>query len=122
MQPPNAPRAPGRKRGDDPSICGLLVADKPTGMTSHDVVDAARRILGVRRIGHTGILDPLATGVLPLCVGRATRLAQYLLAESKTYEGFIRLGCCSMKRLYSCCWRRHSLRYSLTGEMARTPK
>ena len=71
---------------------GLLIVNKPAGITSHDVVDRARRLLGLRRIGHTGILDPIATGVLPLCVGRATRLAQFILAERKTYEGTIRLG------------------------------
>jgi tRNA pseudouridine55 synthase len=71
---------------------GLLIANKPRGITSHDAVDRARRLLGVRRIGHTGILDPIATGVLPLCVGRATRLAQFILAEHKTYEGIFRLG------------------------------
>ena len=54
---------------------GVLVVDKPAGMTSHDVVAWARRLLGMRRIGHVGTLDPLATGVLPLVVGRATRLA-----------------------------------------------
>ena len=54
---------------------GVLVVDKPAGPTSHDVVDRARRALGTRRVGHTGTLDPFATGVLVLCVGRATRLA-----------------------------------------------
>src|SRR5438477_10312953 len=56
---------------------GLLVIDKPPGLTSHDVVDQARKLLRVRRIGHTGTLDPFATGVLVLLVGRATRLAQF---------------------------------------------
>ena len=58
-----------------PPAGGVLVVDKPAGMTSHDVVAWARRLLGMRRIGHVGTLDPLATGVLPLVVGRATRLA-----------------------------------------------
>jgi tRNA pseudouridine55 synthase len=71
---------------------GLLLVDKPTGPTSHDVVQAARRALGQRRIGHTGTLDPAATGLLVLCVGRATRLQQYLLAWEKTYVGEIQLG------------------------------
>ena len=57
---------------------GVLVVDKPQGLTSHDVVAAARRALGERRIGHTGTLDPLATGVLPLACGRATRLVRFL--------------------------------------------
>ena len=71
---------------------GVLVVDKPAGMTSHDVVIWARRSLGVRRIGHVGTLDPLATGVLPLVVGRATRLAALLGGGSKTYRAVIRLG------------------------------
>ena len=71
---------------------GVLVVDKPAGMTSHDVVVWARRTLGVRRIGHVGTLDPLATGVLPLVVGRATRLAALLAGGSKTYRAVIRLG------------------------------
>ena len=71
---------------------GLLLVDKPAGPTSHDVVQAARRALRERRIGHTGTLDPAATGLLLLCVGKATRLQQYLLAWPKTYHGEIRLG------------------------------
>src|SRR5438309_6499757 len=71
---------------------GLLVVDKPSGPTSHDVVARMRRILRERRIGHTGTLDPAATGVLPLVVGRATRLARFLSASDKTYEAAIRLG------------------------------
>lgn len=71
---------------------GLLLVDKPAGPTSHDVVQAARRALHERRIGHTGTLDPAATGLLLLCVGKATRLQQYLLAWPKTYCGEIRLG------------------------------
>ncbi|CAI8006580.1 tRNA pseudouridine synthase B [Geodia barretti] len=69
-----------------------MVVDKPAGITSHDVVVWARRLLGVRRIGHTGTLDPLATGVLPLVVGRATRLAVLLSGGLKTYKAVIRLG------------------------------
>ncbi|MFI5142877.1 MAG: tRNA pseudouridine(55) synthase TruB [Thermoanaerobaculales bacterium] len=71
---------------------GFLLVDKPSGPTSHDVVQAARRALKVRRIGHTGTLDPAATGLLLLCIGKATRLQQYLLAWEKTYCGEIRLG------------------------------
>jgi len=71
---------------------GLLVVDKPVGPTSHDVVARVRRILGERRIGHTGTLDPLASGVLPLVVGRATRLARFLSAADKTYEAEVTLG------------------------------
>ena len=71
---------------------GFLLVDKPVGPTSHDVVQAARRALKERRIGHTGTLDPAATGLLLLCIGRATRLQQYLLAWEKTYHGEILLG------------------------------
>ena len=71
---------------------GVLVIDKPPGITSHDVVAAARRILRQPRIGHAGTLDPLATGVLVLVCGRATRLARFLSASNKTYEAGIRFG------------------------------
>jgi tRNA pseudouridine55 synthase len=71
---------------------GLLVIDKPPGITSHDVVDDIRRILQVRRVGHTGTLDPFATGVLVILIGRATRLAQFLSGVEKAYEAVIRLG------------------------------
>ncbi|HET6670182.1 MAG TPA: tRNA pseudouridine(55) synthase TruB [Pyrinomonadaceae bacterium] len=71
---------------------GVLIIDKPAGMTSHDVVARVRRILGERRIGHTGTLDPFATGVLIVLVGRATRLAQFLSGAVKEYEAGIRLG------------------------------
>lgn len=71
---------------------GLLPVYKKAGPTSHDVVDIARRALGERRVGHTGTLDPMAEGLLLLCVGRATRLQQYLLKWNKTYLAKIRLG------------------------------
>ncbi len=74
------------------SMDGILIIDKPAGFTSHDVVARARRILGERRIGHTGTLDPFATGVLVLLIGRATRLAQFLMAADKEYEAVVRLG------------------------------
>jgi tRNA pseudouridine55 synthase len=74
------------------SVDGVLVIDKREGPTSHDVVALARRALGLSRIGHTGTLDPMATGVLPLVIGRATRLAQYLTASRKEYEATIRFG------------------------------
>ena len=70
----------------------VLPVDKPEGPTSHDVVDAARRALRTRKIGHTGTLDPFASGLLVLCVGRATRLAEYLSGLDKTYEAVARLG------------------------------
>ncbi|MBI4545556.1 MAG: tRNA pseudouridine(55) synthase TruB [Gemmatimonadetes bacterium] len=71
---------------------GVLRVDKPAGLTSHDVVAAARAALGTRRIGHTGTLDPFATGLLLLCLGRGTRLAEYLLDLPKTYVARARLG------------------------------
>jgi tRNA pseudouridine55 synthase len=71
---------------------GVLVIDKPAGPTSHDVVARVRRALGTRRIGHTGTLDPLATGVLPLVIGTATRLASLLSGGDKEYVAAIRLG------------------------------
>jgi tRNA pseudouridine55 synthase len=71
---------------------GALVIDKPQGRTSHDVVDAARRILGFRQIGHLGTLDPLATGVLVLLLGRATRLAQFYAGRRKRYTSTFRFG------------------------------
>jgi tRNA pseudouridine55 synthase len=69
-----------------------LVIDKPQGLTSHDVVAVARRALGERRIGHTGTLDPLATGVMALACGRATRLVRFLTASDKEYQATIRFG------------------------------
>jgi tRNA pseudouridine55 synthase len=71
---------------------GLLVVDKPAGPTSHEVVARVRRALGERRVGHTGTLDPAATGVLPLVLGRATRLARFLSGSDKSYDAVIRLG------------------------------
>ena len=71
---------------------GLIVVDKPVGPTSHDVVARMRRVLGERRIGHTGTLDPAASGVLPLVIGRATRLARFFDRDVKSYEAEIRLG------------------------------
>lgn len=71
---------------------GILNIDKPGGLTSHDVINQVRRVAGLRRVGHAGTLDPLATGVLLVCLGRATRLVEYLMGQPKTYETVIRLG------------------------------
>ena len=71
---------------------GVLVVDKPAGPTSHDVVDRVRRALRTRRAGHTGTLDPFASGVLPVCLGKATRLARFLGGGEKVYRATIRLG------------------------------
>jgi tRNA pseudouridine55 synthase len=73
-------------------VDGVLIIDKPAGMTSHDVVARVRKLSGHRRVGHTGTLDPFATGVLVILVGRATRLAQFLSGAEKEYEAVIRLG------------------------------
>jgi tRNA pseudouridine55 synthase len=71
---------------------GVIVVDKPVGWTSHDVVNRTRRLAGTRRVGHLGTLDPQATGVLPLVIGRATRLAQFYAKSDKVYEATIRFG------------------------------
>jgi tRNA pseudouridine55 synthase len=71
---------------------GLLIVDKPEGPTSHDIVQAVRRCFGTPRVGHTGTLDPFASGVLVVCVGKATRLSRFLQSETKRYRGTIRFG------------------------------
>lgn len=71
---------------------GILPAWKPAGLTSHDVVAKVRRLLGIKRIGHTGTLDPMVTGVLPLAIGRATRVVEYIQDLPKSYEAVIRFG------------------------------
>ncbi len=71
---------------------GVLIIDKPEGLTSHDVVARVRKILKTRRVGHTGTLDPFATGVLVVCINRATRLAQFLAVDEKEYIATMRLG------------------------------
>ena len=71
---------------------GILLIDKPSGITSHDVVDRIRRAAHIRRVGHTGTLDPAATGLLIICVGPATRLSEYLTKLDKVYEGYLRFG------------------------------
>ncbi len=79
----------------DPSLPvpeGLVVVDKPQGWTSHDVVGRLRRLCGIKKVGHAGTLDPMATGVLVVGVGRGTKLLTYLVGADKTYEAVIRLG------------------------------
>jgi tRNA pseudouridine55 synthase len=90
----HAPREDGAPRPgrDVPALDGVLVVDKPAGMTSAHVVARVKRALGARRVGHTGTLDPMATGVLPLCLGEATKIAGYLLAEDKAYDAEFLLG------------------------------
>lgn len=74
------------------TVNGVLIIDKPAGLTSHDVVNRVRKIIGERRVGHTGTLDPFATGVLVMLIGKGTRLLQFLSGAEKEYEGVIRFG------------------------------
>lgn len=83
---------PNKYRSERRLISGLLLLDKPSGPTSHDLVDVIRRGIGVRRVGHAGTLDPLATGLLVICIGPAARLAEYLLEKPKRYVARIRFG------------------------------
>jgi tRNA pseudouridine55 synthase len=71
---------------------GVVIVDKPAGITSHDAVDRVRKLIGERKAGHTGTLDPMATGVLPVCVGEATKIASFLSGDDKVYEATMRLG------------------------------
>lgn len=79
-----------RRRGRD--VSGILVLDKPQGLSSNDAVQKAKRLFHARKVGHTGALDPLATGVLPLCFGEATKFSQYLLTSDKKYLAELKLG------------------------------
>ena len=79
-----------RRRGRH--VNGVVVLDKPVGMSSNDAVQRVKRLFNARKVGHTGSLDPLATGVLPLCLGEATKFSQYLLTSDKTYVATLRLG------------------------------
>src|ERR1044072_7475531 len=87
--PSATPRATPRATN---SVEGCLLVDKPAGMTSHDVVDVVRRAYGERSIGHLGTLDPFATGLLVLLLGRSTRLATFIVNEPKVYEATIEFG------------------------------
>lgn len=80
------------KLPEDPTLSGVLLLDKPEGPTSHDMVGLTRRLYGTRRVGHTGTLDPLATGLLILLVGRAAKAAEYLVSDNKRYTATLRLG------------------------------
>ena len=79
-------------RPPEPKLDGVVLVDKKSGPTSHDVVEVFRRRSKVKKVGHTGTLDPMATGLLVLCVGKATRLQNYLMGMEKTYEGSIQFG------------------------------
>ncbi len=87
-----AKRNQRRRKPEPPGPSGFLVVDKPPGMTSHDVVDRARRWLGTRRVGHLGTLDPQATGVLPLAIRAATKLIPFIEGGAKGYDGTVVLG------------------------------
>jgi tRNA pseudouridine55 synthase len=82
----------GEKDRHTPAPSGILNVNKPQGMTSHDVVNAVRKFAGTRQVGHAGTLDPLATGVLVVCVGQATRISEYLMASRKVYRAKVRFG------------------------------
>lgn len=82
----------GRTRDDGPRLDGILVIAKPAGPTSHDIVALVRRLTGVRRVGHGGTLDPFAMGVLPVFIGRATRMVEYHLADQKAYRAAVVFG------------------------------
>ncbi|MBQ4584942.1 MAG: tRNA pseudouridine(55) synthase TruB [Clostridia bacterium] len=73
-------------------VCGVLLVNKHEGVTSHDIVNKIRRLYGTKKVGHTGTLDPLATGVLPILIGRSAKASEYLLSESKEYVAHLRLG------------------------------
>src|ERR1700753_3928408 len=92
-------RAPVSPRLVDPrpkrpfrDVDGILLLDKPYGLSSNQALQRARHIFGARKAGHTGSLDPLATGLLPICFGEATKIAGYLLGSSKAYDAECRLG------------------------------
>ena len=84
-----------RNRDDGPRIDGVLVVSKPAGPTSHDIIDTVRRLTGVRRVGHGGTLDPFAMGVLPVFIGRATRMVDYHRGDSKRYRASVVFGASS---------------------------
>ena len=77
---------------DPPSFEGILLVDKPSGITSHDIVDRLRRKLKMKKIGHAGTLDPLATGLMIMLIGKATKVSQFLISLDKSYEGEFLLG------------------------------
>jgi tRNA pseudouridine55 synthase len=84
-----------RRRDDGPRIDGILVVHKPAGPTSHDVIDTVRRLTGIRRVGHGGTLDPFAMGVLPVFLGRATRMVDYHRGDDKAYRAAVVFGAAS---------------------------
>ena len=92
MKPIRMLSTTGSMAGAEPPLEGVLPIDKPAGPTSHDMVARTRRALGTRRVGHTGTLDPFASGLLLLCIGRATRIAEYLSGMDKRYSAVVRLG------------------------------
>ena len=81
-----------RNTAADQHINGVLLLDKPDGMTSNQALQTVKRLFKACKVGHTGSLDPIATGLLPLCFGQATKIAQYLLGADKRYQAVIKLG------------------------------
>ena len=87
-------------------MTGIVIVDKPAGWTSQDVTARLRRVFGTRRIGHGGTLDPMATGVLPVFVGRATRGVEFFEHADKTYEAVLRMGTVTIPRTApERCWK-----------------
>ena len=92
-RPDRPPRPWGElPRAQEPAAAGLVIVDKDPGVTSHDIVGAMRRLAGTRKVGHAGTLDPMATGVLCIGIGKATKLLQYVTGTDKEYRATIRLG------------------------------
>ena len=77
---------------NDDDLNGILLINKPKGLTSHDVIDLIRKKFRIKKVGHAGTLDPMATGLLIVLIGKATKISQYMIERSKTYEGTMRLG------------------------------
>ncbi len=113
-------------------VDGFLLIDKQTGLTSHDVVNSVRRLLGQKRVGHTGTLDPMATGLLIILLGKTTRLAKWMQLADKTYTGTIRLGISTdtldadgkivlEEKCHAEIDRIKAVAHSLTGEISQRP-
>ena len=85
---------------DFSALDGAILVDKPSGPTSHDVVDAIRRKFGIKKVGHCGTLDPNATGLLIIVLGRGTKLSERLMGDDKVYEGTIKFGEATLRLVY----------------------
>ena len=103
-------------------ISGILILDKPTGMSSNHALQRVKRMFGARKAGHTGSLDPLATGLLPICLGEATKFSQFLLDSDKRYQTIGQLGVRTESRLNRLARLARSLSPPLRTTMARKRK